>query len=240
MAYKELSGNIFISSAKTFVNTVNCVGAMGKGIALEFRRRFPDMFIQYQKDCEDKKIVPGRIYSYPIQSGLLVLNFAIKDDWKYPSKIEWIESCLKQFVAGYQQKNIKSIAFPWMGAMNGGIPLSEIKNVTRKYLQNLPDIEIEIYEFDPNASDPLFDLLKKIAHSNDPSKYYKPDLLQRKVFDNVIQIVKEKKLNSFSQLDSQGIIGKISTDKLYYFLTKIKNIPEGEETSKQLPLFDNE
>ncbi|MCD4674142.1 MAG: macro domain-containing protein [Anaerolineaceae bacterium] len=241
MAYRELTGNIFNSKATTLVNTVNCVGAMGKGIALEFRRRYPEMFAIYQQDCLAKKLVPGRIYSYPQSSGLLILNFAIKNDWKHPSKVEWIESCLKQFAAGYKKKGIQSIAFPWMGAMNGGIPLEIIQSLTRQYLRNLEDIDIEVYSFDPNISDPLFDRLKQIAASEDPERYFSQSNLQRKSYRVIIETVQYEQTESFSRLISTRVVGKVSIDKLYFFLRNVdldKPDPNQEKgKTEQPPLF---
>lgn len=240
MAYRELSGNLFNSKATTLVNTVNCVGAMGKGIALEFRRRFPDMFQQYQEDCKANKLKPGRIYAYQ-EKEILILNFAIKNDWKHPSKVEWIESTLKQFVAGYQKRNIRSIAFPWMGAMNGGIPIEVIQGIMRKYLQPLPDIDIEVYHFDPNISDPLFDRLKLITNAPDPSRYFSQSNLQKRAYELITNAVIEHKLNSFSQLIKLNLVGKTTIDKLYVFLLNEQQIdsnnPKGEGPTQQLPLF---
>lgn len=201
------------------VNTVNCVGAMGKGIALEFRRRFPEMFKQYQTDCKDKKLVPGRIYSYQSQDRL-ILNFAIKDDWKYPSKIAWIETCLKQFGAHYKQKGINSIAFPWMGAENGGIPLEVIQATMRKYLQPLEEIDIEVYTFDPIAYDPLFEQLKKIAVLEDSDTHQEQSGIQGKAFLQIISAVKSESIKGMSQISKIEGIGKTTVDKLYIYLSK--------------------
>lgn len=219
MAYKEVTGNLFASNAMALVNTVNCVGAMGKGIALEFRRRFPEMFKQYQIDCDKKILVPGRIYSYQSQDRL-ILNFAIKDNWKYPSKIQWIESCLRQFAAHYKQKDIKSIAFPWMGAENGGIPLEIIQATMRKHLQPLEEIDIEVYSFDPIAYDPLFEQLQKIALSEDPDKYQADSGIQVKAFLQIISAVRNESVKGMSQISKIDGIGKITVDKLYAFLSK--------------------
>lgn len=79
----------------------------------------------------------------------IILNFAIKDDWKDPSKIEWVEETLQKFVDNYKKLGIRSVDFPWMGAMNGGIPLETIKSLTRKYLSALNDLDVEVYDFDP-------------------------------------------------------------------------------------------
>ena len=140
MAYKEITGNIFNTKAMAVVNTVNCVGAMGKGIALDFKLRFPEMFKEYQRICFRHLLKPGQILPYK-KSNPIILNFAIKDDWKDPSKVEWIEETLQKFANNYKKLGITSIAFPWMGAMNGGIPIDKIKSLTRKYLSDLTDID---------------------------------------------------------------------------------------------------
>ena len=132
MAYKELKGNIFNTKAMAIVNTVNCIGAMGKGIALEYKLRYPEMFKEYQKICEKHLLKPGQILPYR-KNKPFILNFAIKNDWHQPSKEEWIISTLLKFTNSYKDMGITSIAFPWMGAMNGGIPLATIKKVMRKY-----------------------------------------------------------------------------------------------------------
>lgn len=162
MSYKEVKGNLFNTKAQALVNTVNCVGVMGKGIALEFKRRYPTMFNEYQYKCKKGELRPGTIYTYS-NNNVLILNFVIKDDWKQPSRVQWIESCLNEFITLYKNREIKSVAFPWIGAMNGGIPLNIIKDTMRRYLSKLTDVEIEVYDFDPNATDPLFENLKNIA-----------------------------------------------------------------------------
>ena len=164
MAYKEVSGNIFNTKAMAVVNTVNCVGAMGKGIALDFKLRFPEMFKEYQRICFQHLLKPGQILPYK-KSSPIILNFAIKDDWKEPSKIEWIEETLKKFVDNYKKLGITSVAFPWMGAMNGGLPIEVIKELTRKYLSSLDDIDIEVYDFDPNVPCELYRSLQEIVFS---------------------------------------------------------------------------
>ncbi len=241
MAYREIKGNIFSSNAQAIVNTVNCVGVMGKGIALEFRRRYPEMYKIYQQDCKEGKLQPGRIYFYSLPE-VLILNFAIKNDWKYPSRVEWIESCLRQFVAEYRQRDIRSVAFPWMGAMNGGIPLEKIQEVTRKHLENLTDIEIEVYSFDPDANDPLFDVLKKISMLPNPFIYQKESGLQRKAYEAVINSVKQGRIKSLARLVESRIVGDISIDKLYEFLKRklvLLNNNKNEQPlhETQLPLF---
>lgn len=142
----EYSGNIFNSSANTLVNTVNCVGVMGKGIALDFKKRYPDMFLAYQKVCFLQKLRPGYILPYS-KADKLILNFAVKDHWRKPARIEWVESCLIHFVANYERLKITSIAFPHIGTLNGGIPWNLTHDLMIAYLAPLP-IDIEIITFD--------------------------------------------------------------------------------------------
>lgn len=229
MAYRELKGNIFNSDAMVIVNTVNCIGAMGKGIALEFKRRFPEMFKEYQNICEKKILHVGQIWPYKKQIPW-VLNFAIKDDWHQPSKVEWIESTLQSFVANYNKMEIKSIAFPWMGAMNGGIPIETIKSIMRKHLQNLPDIDVEVYEFDPNVSGPLFENLKNIV--NDPNlninKLSMQSEIQSQYWKKIIDAMNENEIKSLYNLleitiNGKNLLGKTNIEKLYLFLSNYKN-----------------
>lgn len=242
MTYKEVYGNLFGTEAKTLVNTVNCVGAMGKGIALEFRRRYPKMFKQYQLDCEQKKLVPGRIYSYE-SDDILILNFAIKDHWKYPSKIEWIESCLRQFANGYQKKGIKSIAFPWMGAMNGQLPFELIQSTMRNWLQPLDGIAVEVYTFDPASYDPLFDELIKVVDSENPLLYQKVSGVNVKAFLLIIDAVRRNKIKGLSEISALKGVGETSIDNLYIYLTQRRTNKEIDKQDSnpsqqsQLPLF---
>ena len=229
MAYKEVSGNLFNTKAMAIVNTVNCVGAMGKGIALEFKLRYPDMFKEYQRICFRHILKPGQILPYK-KSNPLILNFAIKDDWKDPSKVEWVEETLQKFVANYKKLDIKSVAFPWMGAMNGGIPIEIIKDLTRKYLSNLDDIDIEVYEFDPNVPCPLYTTLKKIIRDDEFSISELEHLseIKSRYWIKIIEAVKDDRTKSMDNLchyeiEGKRIIGKTNIERLFHFLTKFKD-----------------
>lgn len=229
MSYIEKKGNIFNSKAMAIVNTVNCVGAMGKGIALDFKLRFPEMFKEYQKICFRHILKPGQILPYT-KSKPIILNFAIKDDWKDPSKEEWIEMTLQKFVDNYKALGIKSIAFPWMGAMNGGLPFETIQQIMRKYLKELEDIEIEVYEFDPNEPCELYNILKDIIFSNLFTLKELQDISDIKIryWEKIAEAVKDEKTKSIYNLcnyyiNEKRIIGKTNIERLFTFLTKIKN-----------------
>ena len=229
MAYKEISGNIFNTKAMAVVNTVNCVGAMGKGNALDFKLRFPEMFKEYQRICFQHLLKPGQILPYK-KSNPIILNFAIKDDWKDPSKVEWIEETLQKFVDNYKKLGITSIAFPWMGAMNGGLPIEIIKDLTRKYLSKLEDIDIEVYEFDPNIPCELYNSLENIVVKKNVSMSYLEEVSGIKVryWTKIFGAVNSPTVNSLNNLcnyyvEGKRIIGKTNIERLFHFLTSYKN-----------------
>ncbi|MFN5763116.1 MAG: macro domain-containing protein [Pseudanabaena sp.] len=136
---------VFNVDAQTIVNTVNCVGVMGAGLALEFQLRFPEMEKDYVDRCKDQKVEIGRPYLYKQYGNPWILNFPTKNHWKYPSKVEWIEQGLKYFAANYQKGGITSAAFPRLGCSRGGLEWNEVSPLMEKYLQEL-DIDIFICE----------------------------------------------------------------------------------------------
>ena len=113
-----VSGNIFESPAQVIVNTVNTVGVMGKGIAKEFKRIYPDMFDKYRELCENQELNIGQLWLYKT-SNKLILNFPTKKHWRSPSRTEYIEEGLKKFQEIYTKWGIHSIAFPPLGCGNG-------------------------------------------------------------------------------------------------------------------------
>lgn len=152
--------NIFNAKTQTVVNTINCVGVMGKGIALVFKLRYPKMFDLYKEYCKSKLIGIGKLWLYKGEvNEPWVLNFPTKFHWKYPSTMEYIEKGLQKFVDTYKDKGITSIAFPLLGTHNGGLDKEEVLALMKRYL-NQCDIPIEVYEYDPSASDDLFESFK--------------------------------------------------------------------------------
>ncbi len=147
-----VDGNLFQSPAQVLVNTVNTVGVMGKGIALDFKRLFPEMYEQYRILCEQKNLKIGMLWLYK-SLNKWVLNFPTKTHWRYPSKIEYVETGLKKFVSSYEELGIYSIAFPALGCGNGQLDFeTQVQPLMERYLRNLP-IEIFIY---PNFSNTDF------------------------------------------------------------------------------------
>ena len=144
MAYIQYQkGDIFDSKAQVIVNTVNCQGVMGKGLALAFKQRYPDMFLTYQQECKTRKLRIGHPTLYR-KSNPWILNFPTKDTWKANSKIEYLEKGLEYFVANYKEAGITSIAFPKLGAQNGKLSWDDVGPLMVKYLGQL-DIDVYIY-----------------------------------------------------------------------------------------------
>ena len=144
MAYiRYQKGDIFDSKAQVIVNTVNCKGVMGKGLALAFKQRYPAMFPVYQQECKTGKLRIGKPTLYK-QSTPWILNFPTKNDWKLPSKLEYLEKGLQYLVSNYKKAGIKSIAFPKLGAQNGKLSWDEVGPLMARYLSPL-DIDVYIY-----------------------------------------------------------------------------------------------
>ena len=132
-----IDGDIFESPAKTLVNTVNTKGVMGKGIALEFKRIYPEMFKRYRMHCEKKNLTIGRLYLYKT-AHKWILNFPTKEHWRNPSRLEYIESGLQKFVSKYAEMGVTSIAFPQLGCGNGELDFdSQVKPLMEGYLGKL-------------------------------------------------------------------------------------------------------
>lgn len=104
-----VEGNLLESPAQVITNTVNCVGAMGAGIALEFKKQFPKMYEDYQNRCEKNEVVIGRPYLWT-DGESQILNFPTKLHWKNPSQISYIEDGLKYLAENYDGLGISSIA----------------------------------------------------------------------------------------------------------------------------------
>ena len=134
---KFVKGDMFKTWANVRVNTVNCKGVMGKGIALEFKRRYPQMFDWYKEECKKGTILPGGISLCITEEGPLVINFATKDHWKDPSRYEWIEKGLKQtrdLIKNCKYGRDITITIPALGCNNGGLEWRKVKPLMKKYL----------------------------------------------------------------------------------------------------------
>jgi O-acetyl-ADP-ribose deacetylase (regulator of RNase III) len=140
-----VKGDIFKSPAQVLTNTVNCVGVMGKGVALEFKNRYPQMFGDYKSKCDQGKVKPGQPYLWEDDSAQ-VLNFPTKRHWRDSSLLQDVEDGLKYLAASYEQMGIQSIAMPALGCGLGGLEWSEVQPLFVKYMGTLPDLDVYVYE----------------------------------------------------------------------------------------------
>ena len=214
---KEIAGNILDTNCQTIVNTVTCVGIMGKGIALEFRYRYPDMFKAYEILCKEEKIKPGLLFLWE-ESKPWILNFPTKNHWKDPSKIDYIKSGLEYFADNYVRLSITSIAFPRLGTTSGGLNWKDVKQLMYEHLEPLENIEIEIYKYNPNAKDMLFDkLYDKIKYFEIDEYVRHLDLSQERA-TLLKKSIDEGKIHTMFQLQQVKGLGNKSISKIYLFM----------------------
>lgn len=110
------------------VNPINCVGIMGKGLALQFKKKFPDIYKPYQRACQEKQLYPGKVLSlYSLEGLTYVVNFPTKNHWREKSKLEYIETGLDDLVLNIQDLNIRSISIPALGCGEGGLNWDDVK-----------------------------------------------------------------------------------------------------------------
>jgi len=143
------SGNLLDADTTALVNTVNTVGVMGKGIALMFKERYPDIFKDYATACKNKEVQTGRMFV--TQTGKLhgpkwVIHFPTKRHWRQPSKLEWIDEGLADLRRVLVEKQIDSVAIPPLGAGNGKLDWADVKPLIEKHLADLPGVEVIVYE----------------------------------------------------------------------------------------------
>jgi O-acetyl-ADP-ribose deacetylase (regulator of RNase III) len=149
---RYVGGDLFASPAQSLVNTVNTVGVMGKGIALTFKKLFPDMFTEYQQLCEKGELRIGTLHVYPAPNKLIV-NFPTKTTWKQPSHPTYIEAGLRTFVQSYEQMGITSAAFPPLGCGNGELDFErQVRPLMERYLDPIP---LPVFIYPPQSKSEL-------------------------------------------------------------------------------------
>jgi O-acetyl-ADP-ribose deacetylase (regulator of RNase III) len=141
---KILVGDILQSKAHTLINTVNCVGIMGKGIALEFKKRFPEMFKDYVERCERHEVKLGAPYLYKTLLPPQIINFPTKDHWKSVSRHSDIERGLEYLLSHYKQWGVTSLAIPPLGCGNGQLEWKAAGPLIYRYASRM-DIPVELY-----------------------------------------------------------------------------------------------
>ena len=216
----EKTGNIFTTQCQTIVNTINCVGVMGAGIAYEFRLREPEMFEKYQLLCAQKQIDIGVLWIYRT-SKQNILNFPTKYNWKFPSKKEYLHKGLQKFLDTYKQKNITSIAFPLLGADKGGIDSKESLSIMTHYLSQC-DIPVEIWHFNPMAQDDLYQSFKFIFQEIDDVTIKTDTKIRIDIVKKIRTALDDSTINSLSGLLRVKGVGDKTLEKLFDYISNYK------------------
>ncbi len=147
---KHMQGSLLKADAEALVNTVNCVGVMGKGIALQFKQAFPDNFRQYERACRAQQVRPGSMFI--VRTGDLyspnpkyIINFPTKVHWRSQSRLEDIQSGLEALVQDVRELQIKSIAIPPLGCGNGGLDWEQVRPLIEGAFANLPNVQVLLF-----------------------------------------------------------------------------------------------
>jgi O-acetyl-ADP-ribose deacetylase (regulator of RNase III) len=160
-------GDILKENAEALINTVNCVGVMGRGVALQFKNKFPENFKAYADACKKEEVQPGRMFVFKtgqLHNPHYIVNFPTKRHWRGKSRMEDIETGLLDLVETIKKYSIKSIAIPPLGSGLGGLSWPAVRSRIEEAMENLPDVKIII--FDP-AGAPMNDVM---AHCSEVPK----------------------------------------------------------------------
>lgn len=142
-------GNLLTADAEALVNTVNCVGYMGKGIALQFKKAFPENFTAYQKACRAGLVQPGKGLTFETGSMLrsrYIINFPTKRHWRGKSRYEDIEAGLRALVSEVKRLGIRSIAVPPLGCGLGGLSWGKVRPMIEAAFAGAPDVRVTLFE----------------------------------------------------------------------------------------------
>lgn len=141
-------GNLLEADAEALVNTVNCVGVMGKGIALQFKQAFPENFQQYQKACRASVVQPGKMFIVPtgVVNPKYIINFPTKRHWKGRARIEDVRAGLVALIDDLRHLRVTSVAVPPLGCGNGGLDWSEVRPMIEEAFAELSDVKVFLFE----------------------------------------------------------------------------------------------
>lgn len=223
-------GDILKSEVEALVNTVNCVGVMGRGIALQFKKAFPENFKQYEKACKNEQIVPGKMFIVDLGKMFnprYIINFPTKRHWQANSQIQDIKDGLKSLVDDIKNYGIKSIAIPPLGCGLGGLNWQEVYPLIEKSLGNLSE-EVKIYIYPPNGAPAIDQLVKEKKQPNMTIGRACLIVLMREyqkaVMDPYITLLEVQKLMYFMQIAGEPL--KLRYKKAPYgpYAENLKNV----------------
>jgi O-acetyl-ADP-ribose deacetylase (regulator of RNase III) len=143
-----VQGNLFDSQAEALVNAVNTVGVMGRGVALEFKHRFPENYRAYRLACKREELIVGKMFvtETKLEQPRWIINFPTKQHWRNPSKLEFVRDGLEDFVRVIEAHGIKSVALPALGCGTGGLEWKTVRELIEAVLEPLDHVVFEIFE----------------------------------------------------------------------------------------------
>lgn len=197
-------GDILQANTEALVNTVNCVGVMGRGIALQFRKAFPENFKVYEAACEREEVQPGRMLVY--ETGLLtgpryIINFPTKRHWKGKSRIEDVDAGLRALVEEIKRRGIHSVAIPPLGCGLGGLNWNDVRPRIMRAFENLPEVRVILFE--PSGAPEPAEMAKERKVPNmTPGRAVLIELMSRylaAVMDPFVTLLEIHKLMYFMQ-----------------------------------------
>ena len=148
-------GDLLRADTEAIVNTVNCVGVMGRGLAAQFKRAYPENFKAYEAACQRKEVVPGKMFIFEtgqLTNPRFIVNFPTKRHWRDNSRIEDIQSGLAALVSEVKARGIKSIAIPPLGCGLGGLDWRDVRPLIERAFAPLPGVRALVFE--PNDGGP--------------------------------------------------------------------------------------
>lgn len=143
------TGDLLAERAEALVNAVNCVGVMGRGIALQFKNAFPENFEAYKLRCRGGEVRPGKMFVFELQQAAgprYIINFPTKRHWRAKSRMVDIEAGLQALAEEIRARGIRSVAVPPLGSGLGGLAWPKVRARIRAALENLPEVEIAVFE----------------------------------------------------------------------------------------------
>jgi O-acetyl-ADP-ribose deacetylase (regulator of RNase III)/uncharacterized protein YwgA len=224
-SFKVQIGDLFSAGTQTLVNTVNCVGVMGKGVALEFKKRFPAMFDDYLARCQRKEVRLGEPYLFRDVSGALIINFPTKDHWRSPAHLKDIERGLDYLASHAIQWGIISAAFPPLGCGNGGLEWADVGPLMYQKLHAVP---IDVVVFAPFGT-PKTQLAMEFLSA--PSQLSLDGRGRRAGKLNPNWIVLMEVLRELQQQPYANPVGRTIFQKICYIVTEM-GVPTGFIFSK--------
>ncbi|MBO5297222.1 MAG: macro domain-containing protein [Candidatus Homeothermus sp.] len=139
-------GDIFnIKDVNSYAHGCNCAGAMGKGIALQFKNKYPKMYSEYRAMCKDGLFNPGDVFDYNYGNGH-IYNLGTQVSWKTKARLEYIENSVGRMLELAASDNVTKIALPAIGAGLGGLNWNDVKEILNRVSVNYPDIELYVVE----------------------------------------------------------------------------------------------